>query len=876
MGSLILILGGDKISRRLKLVFILSICIALLGSSAVFATEDNATIGSEDLSTDSIASTEVTTVTESSTNSYVEESIDTEETSKSGLEYKNENDNSKETKSRTDDVDNKKATKDVANNQVIDASKEVQTFVQNNHELPNDISVNGKQVTMNEFLYLVSQTLINVNKEDYTGVDYLELPDQSINMNIKVSGTLTKNQYLSLCASIVDFIKTNNAVPDTRGSSLGIIQFKSMVYHLATALNIYSTVGQLPDSLNFDDSVFEKPTNAFSAAGETPIIFTSAQITAASKKIVNYVKKNKKLPNSVTIGKTKVNMAEYLYLVSKLVSNLNKGSTKSITYVKLSAVTNITTKSINKKFSKAKYLAVVNKILSYIKTNKKVPISIKTKAGTLDFRVLVYDLSKVVKSYNTNHVLPNSIKVTNTVFKKKKTTKSFTLAQIGKAGKTVKKYVEKHEKLPKTVTIGKTKVNMAEYLYLASKLAINVHKHKNGSISYRSISKISNVTIKSINKKISKSAYISVANKILSYIKSNNNVPLSIKTKVGTVDFNVLTYNFAKIANSYKTKHKLPSYVKLSSSKFKDASPKSNTDSLTLSEIYDAATQFSKIVDEDGILPDKITINKKKLIMADLLDIFAKTLIKLNNKENITDIEVRKLNYTNFSSSNSVSGDIKKEDYLKLAKDIENYISAKNKAPNLLDTSLGKIQFRTMLYTLSKAINSYENKSKLPSSVSVSDSVFVDASKKKYLVATKNCQVKNKKIKNLAKSLVSGLKSNWDKAKKIFNYVRNKVTYSFYFNTKRGALKTLSSKRGNCVDMAHLVVALSRAAKLPARYVHADCTFRSGRRIGHVWAEIYIDGKWVKADATSNYNTLGKIVNWHNGAYHGRHISLPF
>ena len=76
--------------------------------------------------------------------------------------------------------------------------------------------------------------------------------------------------------------------------------------------------------------------------------------------------------------------------------------------------------------------------------------------------------------------------------------------------------------------------------------------------------------------------------------------------------------------------------------------------------------------------------------------------------------------------------------------------------------------------------------------------------------------------------------------------------------------------------MAHLVVALSRAAKLPARYVHADCTFRSGRRIGHVWAEIYIDGKWVKADATSNYNTLGKIVNWHNGAYHGRHISLPF
>lgn len=132
------------------------------------------------MSGDFIASSDVTTVTEDTTNSNIEKSLDTEETSKSGLENQNEDNDLKETKNtRTDDV-NTKVTNDITNNQVIDASKEVQTFVQNNHELPNDISVNGKQVTMNEFLYLVSQTLINVNKEDYAGVDYLELDRKSV------------------------------------------------------------------------------------------------------------------------------------------------------------------------------------------------------------------------------------------------------------------------------------------------------------------------------------------------------------------------------------------------------------------------------------------------------------------------------------------------------------------------------------------------------------------------------------------------------------------------------------------------------------------------------------------------------------------------
>jgi transglutaminase-like putative cysteine protease len=154
---------------------------------------------------------------------------------------------------------------------------------------------------------------------------------------------------------------------------------------------------------------------------------------------------------------------------------------------------------------------------------------------------------------------------------------------------------------------------------------------------------------------------------------------------------------------------------------------------------------------------------------------------------------------------------------------------------------------------------------RLPSYVTLSDAVFTSTSSSstnKYLQATKNCQVNDSTIKTLANQLTSGLTSTLAKATAIFNWIRNKTSYSFYYNTKYGAVNTLKYKTGNCVDLAHLVVAVSRAAGIQSRYGHGTCTFSSGNVYGHVWGELYINGKWLKADASSNGNSLGKITNW--------------
>ena len=149
---------------------------------------------------------------------------------------------------------------------------------------------------------------------------------------------------------------------------------------------------------------------------------------------------------------------------------------------------------------------------------------------------------------------------------------------------------------------------------------------------------------------------------------------------------------------------------------------------------------------------------------------------------------------------------------------------------------------------------------------------------KAYLKSSSHCKVGTKKIKALVKSLTKGLTSKVDKAKAIFNYVRDTLDYSYYYDTKYGASGTLKHKTGNCVDHSHLLVSMFRTAGLHARYVHGKCHFKSGGTTGHVWTQVKIGKTWVCADAVSYRNSLGKINNWYTKSYtvHNTYSSLPF
>ncbi len=130
-----------------------------------------------------------------------------------------------------------------------------------------------------------------------------------------------------------------------------------------------------------------------------------------------------------------------------------------------------------------------------------------------------------------------------------------------------------------------------------------------------------------------------------------------------------------------------------------------------------------------------------------------------------------------------------------------------------------------------------------------------------YLQASSRAQSNNAQIRSLANSLKGS--TALQTAKNIFNWTLNNVRYQSYYNSQKGALGVLSSKRGNCCDQANLNVALLRAAGIPAKYGHGpDCIFGSGLRTGHVWCYAYIDGAWKALDTTSSKNSVGNLASF--------------
>jgi hypothetical protein len=188
---------------------------------------------------------------------------------------------------------------------------------------------------------------------------------------------------------------------------------------------------------------------------------------------------------------------------------------------------------------------------------------------------------------------------------------------------------------------------------------------------------------------------------------------------------------------------------------------------------------------------------------------------------------------------------------------------------------------------LSRAQKFYNTNKRLPNYVTFGTRKIPMASFQKIL-ATQNLKIITKpssstnpntsSISALAKSLTAGTTSELTKATRIFNWVRDHITYSFYYNTRYGAAGTLKSRTGNCVDTSHLLIALERAAGLTAVYKHGNCKFSSGHWYGHVWTNIKVNGKWYAADATSTRNSLGVIKNWNTGNYilKGTYTKLPF
>lgn len=145
---------------------------------------------------------------------------------------------------------------------------------------------------------------------------------------------------------------------------------------------------------------------------------TYAQINASAKTIADTVESKNALPAKVTCGSTTITHAQFMYLASKVVIALNKGSKSgSITVPTMATAPspNGSVKAYN--MYKSEYAKRAREIITFMDKNKKAPNYVTCNGGKLKYQDSVFALAKILRYYKANSALPNYCYVANRTWK---------------------------------------------------------------------------------------------------------------------------------------------------------------------------------------------------------------------------------------------------------------------------------------------------------------------------------------------------------------------------------------------------------------------------------------------------------------------------
>ncbi|ADZ10006.1 Biotin-protein ligase [Methanobacterium lacus] len=140
--------------------------------------------------------------------------------------------------------------------QINTAAKSVKTYIETNKKMPSYVTISGTQVTMAQFLKLLTSDLINVNSGSSSAITLTSTTAPGSTVNTLKAGNIQKSEYLKIANSINSFINTNNRAPSYASSTLGKIGFGSMVYMFSKIMVYYASNGRLPSYVSMTSSSY--------------------------------------------------------------------------------------------------------------------------------------------------------------------------------------------------------------------------------------------------------------------------------------------------------------------------------------------------------------------------------------------------------------------------------------------------------------------------------------------------------------------------------------------------------------------------------------------------------------------------------------------
>lgn len=146
------------------------------------------------------------------------------------------------------------------------------------------------------------------------------------------------------------------------------------------------------------------------------------------------------------------------------------------------------------------------------------------------------------------------------------------------------------------------------------------------------------------------------------------------------------------------------------------ATSTSSTTKVTVSQLNTASNTVNNYYKKYKKLPQTVTINKKKVTMYQYYYLLATGTSQLSagNKNAIT---LKNVKAPTGTTDTLKKGNIKKTEYVKMAKSVKKFVDSNGRAPSFVTSSRGKIKLEAAVENYNRIILFYKNKKRLPTYV---------------------------------------------------------------------------------------------------------------------------------------------------------------
>lgn len=304
------------------------------------------------------------------------------------------------------------STSNATISQISSAASNVNSYYKTNKKLPTYVKVNNKNVTMPQFLYLLSAATSNINSGSKSSITIktVNMPTSSVEKLTK--GNIKKTEYVTLSKTLKKYIDTNGKVPNYLTTSQGKMKLESAVYMYSRMMAFYKTNNRLPSYVAVSSWTGKSYSLEEGSTSPVEVTVTQTQLNTAASNLKTFIETYNQMPTKVTVGGQDITTAQFLNLLAQSILNTSGTQSNALKTQIIYAANNPTESLTAGTILKSEYLNLALSLNSFSSINNTMPDSLTTTLGKMRYESAVYLFLKVFDFYSTNNRLPSYVAIT--------------------------------------------------------------------------------------------------------------------------------------------------------------------------------------------------------------------------------------------------------------------------------------------------------------------------------------------------------------------------------------------------------------------------------------------------------------------------------